>query len=152
MVVESSLVRKIELFIKNGLSLEEAFSMIDWKDFENVIGEIFELHGFKVSRNVIIKTQRKRRYQVDLVAESFDIVFVVDCKQWKKHRYKISELKKACLKQKERATMISSTLPRKKIVPLIITLLDEGILEFERVFIVPLSKLNYFLSNYHAIC
>jgi len=142
------MIEKLEKMLESGLSLEEAFQTINWKEFEESVAEIFEKHDFKVKKNFIFKTSKK--YQIDLIAERGELVVIVDCKQWGKHRYKTSALKKAALKQNERKEELKKILgSEKKILPIIVTLVDENFYEFEGVFIVPLFKLNSFLTEIH---
>jgi len=142
------MIEKLEKMIENGLNLEEAFQIISWKEFEESVAEIFEKHNFKVKRNFIFKTSKK--YQIDLIAERGELIVIVDCKQWGKHRYKTSALKKAALKQNERKEELKKLLGNgKKILPIIVTLNDENFYDFEKVFIVPLFKLNNFLNEIH---
>ena len=140
-------LEEIEQLIKSGKTLEEILKIIDWKEFEEKIEEIFKIHGFKTTRNFRFKT--KKRYEIDLVAEKDYIIFAVDCKKWEKGRYKISELKKSAIKQKERALELKNFLKTKKdVIPLILTLYDESINEFEGALIIPSFKLNSFLLQY----
>ncbi|MCS7094070.1 MAG: restriction endonuclease [Candidatus Aenigmarchaeota archaeon] len=137
-------LEKMEELIKNGLTLEEAFQTINWQDFEKVVAEIFEKHGFKSTINFVFKTEKK--YQIDVLAERGELIVLVDCKQWGKHRYKVSELKKAALRHKERCEEFKKIVEDgRKLIPLIVTLLDECVYQFEGVYIVPLFKLNSFL-------
>ncbi|MEM5814946.1 MAG: restriction endonuclease [Candidatus Aenigmatarchaeota archaeon] len=143
--MKENLLERLETLIRNGLSVEEAFEIISWREFEDTVAEIFEVHGFNVKRNIYIKNSR--RYQIDFIAEKSNKVIVVDCKQWSKHRYKISELKKACLRHREKSLVFMTSNNVKEVIPLIITLLDENFYEYEGVFVIPLFKLNYFLLS-----
>lgn len=139
-------LEKLEEMIRNGLEIEEAFQLFDWKDFEKSVSEIFERHGYKVTKNFWFKG--RKRYQIDFLAERGDVILAVDCKQWGKHRYKVSSLKKEAAKHSEKIKELELHFSdKKKIIPLIITLLDEGIYTFNEVTIIPLSKLNSFLCQ-----
>jgi len=141
-------LEEIEDLIRKGKSVEEILSLIDWKEFEEKVEEIFKLHNFKTIRNFRFKTSK--RFEVDIIAEKRELLFVVDCKQWRRGRYKASALKKAAEKNLERAKEIQNTLlgMNKKIIPLIITLFDEAVYEYKGVHIVPLFKLNTFLLEF----
>ncbi|MGC9058804.1 MAG: restriction endonuclease [Candidatus Aenigmatarchaeota archaeon] len=140
-------LEEIEQLIKSGKTLEEILKLIDWKEFEEKVEEIFKIHGFKTIRNFRFKT--KKRYEIDLVAEKDYVIFAVDCKKWSRGRYKISELKKFAVKQKERALELKNFFKTEKdVIPLILTLYDEGINEFEGTLIIPSFKLNNFLLQY----
>ncbi|MEM5877638.1 MAG: restriction endonuclease [Candidatus Aenigmatarchaeota archaeon] len=117
--------------LKKGELIEEALSSHDWKDFERIVEEIFQFHGFAT-----------KRYEIDIIAESDSVVFCVDCKRWGKGRYKHYALRKAAEKQMERASKIASS---KRTIPLIITLMDEQ-MQSQQVYFIPIWKLNEFLS------
>lgn len=138
-------LKRVEEMIRNGLELEEAFQLFDWKDFEELVSEIFEKHNYKVTSNFWFKVEK--RYQIDFLAEKGDVILAVDCKQWGKHRYKSSSLKREASKHMVRAEKLKVKFSNKKIIPIIITLVDEGIYEFGDVIIVPISKLNSFLCQ-----
>jgi hypothetical protein len=142
------MLEEIENLVRSGKSIEEVLSLVDWKEFEEKVEEIFKIHNFKTTRNFRFKMTK--RFEVDILAEKRDLLFVVDCKQWGKGRYKTSELKKAAEKNLKRAEEIKNTLigRNKKIITIIITLFDEAIYEHKGVFIVPLFKLNNFLLEF----
>jgi Holliday junction resolvase-like predicted endonuclease len=141
-------LEEIEKMIREGKTVEEILSSIDWREFEEKVEEIFKIHSFKTKRNFRFKTSK--RFEIDIIAEKRDLVFIVDCKHWSKGRYKTSPLKKAAERQMERAKAIKQTFigHNKKIIPIIITLFDECIYEFNGVFIIPVFKLNNFLLEY----
>jgi Holliday junction resolvase-like predicted endonuclease len=141
-------LEEIEEMIRKGKTVEEILSVVDWKEFEEKVEEIFKRHEFETKRNFRFKTSK--RFEVDIIAEKRNIVFIVDCKQWGKGRYKFSPLRKAAEKQIERVKALKQTFIglKKEIIPIIVTLFDEGIYEFNGVFIVPVFKLNNFLLGY----
>ncbi|MFZ8830346.1 MAG: restriction endonuclease [Candidatus Aenigmatarchaeota archaeon] len=141
-------LEEIEKMIREGKTVEEVLRLVDWREFEEKVEEIFKIHGFKTKKNFRFKTSK--RFEADIVAEKRDLVFIIDCKKWGKGRYKTYHIKKAAEKQLERTEAIKQTFVGydKKIIPMIITLFDEGIYEFNNVFIVPIFKLNSFLLEY----
>jgi len=141
-------LEEIENLIRSGKTVEEVLTLVGWEEFEEKVEEIFKLHNFKTIRNFRFKTTK--RFEIDIIAEKRDLLFVIDCKQWNKGRYKISALKKAAERNLERSRELQSTLigRNKKVIPIIITLFDEAIYEYEGVYIVPLFKLNSFLLEF----
>jgi hypothetical protein len=147
-----------------GEDIESVLQKSGWKEFENIIADIFSANGFKVKQNFRFET--KRRYEIDIVCVrqkggKYDIAVCVDCKQWSGGRYKNSGLKNAVFSQKERVGELKKFLKgnliaqkrfgickKCKFYPLVITLLEETILEFEGCFIVPVWKLNSFLVDF----
>jgi Holliday junction resolvase-like predicted endonuclease len=138
----------IEEMIREGRNVEEILSAVNWKEFEEKVEEIFQRHNFRTMKNFRIKTSK--RFEIDIIAEKGNLLFVVDCKQWRKGRYKLSALRKAAEKQIERAEAIKQSLIglNKRVIPLLLTLYDEGIYSLQGVFIVPLFKLNSFLLEF----
>jgi Holliday junction resolvase-like predicted endonuclease len=139
---------EIENFIRSGKNIEDIFSLFNWREFEEKVEEIFKIHNFKTIKNFRFKTTK--RFEIDILAEKRDLLFVVDCKQWSKGRNKTTALKRAAEKNVERAEELKNTLMGKNkiIIPIIISLFDEGIYEHHGVYIVPLFKLNNFLLQF----
>ncbi|MCX8178265.1 MAG: restriction endonuclease [Candidatus Aenigmarchaeota archaeon] len=128
--------------LKKGELIEDVLASYDWKDFEMIVEEIFQFHGFATKRNFRFKNEK--RYEIDIIAESDSVVFCVDCKRWGRGRQKTYALKKAAEKQMERTEKIASS---KKAIPLIITLMDEQV-QSQQVYFVPIWKLNEFLNSW----
>ncbi len=142
-------LEEIKKDILKGKTIEEILERIEWKEFENVVKEIFEVHEFKVMKNFRFKTDRK--YEIDLVAKRNSLVLCIDCKKWRGGRYKTSDLKKAIKEQEKRTEEFKKFLKnsffdeKPKIKPLIVTLLEEDILRKNKTWVVPIGKLNSFL-------
>src|SRR3989338_3057449 len=134
--------------IKKGNDIENVLIDIDWKEFENLISEILKQHDFDIFPNFRFST--KNRYEIDLLAIKNSKIFAIDCKQWRRGRYKISGLKLAIRKQLERCNELRKVLVGKyeKIIPLVVTFFEENIIEYEDVFVVPLWKFNEFLLDH----
>ncbi len=134
--------------IKEGNDIENALTGINWKEFEQLISEILKQHDFDIFSNFRFST--KNRYEIDILAIKNSKIFAIDCKQWERGRYKISGLKLAIRKQLERCNELREVLVGKyeKIIPLVVTFFEEGIIEYEDVFVVPLWKFNEFLLDH----
>jgi Holliday junction resolvase-like predicted endonuclease len=91
---------KIKQKFLEGKQIEEIVKDIDWRDFEELVSEILEKHGFKTWNNFRFKT--KKRYEIDLIATKGSKTLLIDCKQWSTGRYKKSALKNAIDDQEER--------------------------------------------------
>lgn len=142
----------------SGKTIEEILEKFDWKEFEKVISEIFKTNNFKVYRNFRLKT--KRRYEIDIIATRGNKVLCVDCKEWKKGRYKKSRLRKEMERQVERVeefvrflkknpvaqTKLNVNL-KKEFHPFVVTLLQEEIVKEGNTFAIPVWKLNSFLNE-----
>jgi len=146
--------------ILQGEQIEQIIEEIDWKDFEELVTEILEKHDFKTHHNFRFKTER--RYEIDVLGIRNDIILLIDCKQWGKGRYKKSALKNAINHQKQRTEQLKTFLKNNIIaqaklkitrlakttfIPLIVTWLEEDLIEYENVLIVPIWKFNEFLLD-----
>ena len=149
-------LEKIKSEIFSGKPLEEVLEGIDWREFENFVSEIFSKNDYSVKRNFRFKTSR--RYEIDLIASRRNLTFCVDCKNWRGGRNKksgiILAIEKQYLRVQELLKFIRKNLiakkiltfeERPKVLPLIVTLLQEDVLEENGVFVVPVWKLNSFL-------
>jgi len=151
-------LEKIRKNVLSGEDIEEVLENFDWKEFEKIVSDIFEINSFRIFRNFRFKTNR--RYEIDLIAIKGNKIICVDCKEWGRGRYKKSGLKNAADKQKQRVKEFRKFLRKNPIAkakfrinkknqfhPLIITLFQEEIIKKDEVFIVPIWKLNHFLNE-----
>lgn len=125
------------------MKLAKKLQECDWKTFEQLIGEVLELHDYKTYWNINVTINKKRR-QYDLVANKYSNTLLIECKKWDNKKTKVSALKNAVLKHKERCSFYGK-LFQKKITPVLITFNEEPIIEHEGVFIVSLHRLNDFI-------
>jgi hypothetical protein len=116
-----------------------------WQNFERLAGFIFEKNEFAVNVNTV-KTQNRKRRQYDVIARKRDRTILVECKKWAGSRYRLSALKRAVLQHKER-TAFYETIMHEDAVPVIVTLIEEEILVYEGVPIVPVLRLDSFISE-----
>jgi protease II len=116
-----------------------------WQNFERLAGFIFEQNDFRVKVNTV-KTLNKNRRQYDVIAWKNDQTFLIECKKWAGNRYRLSALKKAIEKHKER-TAFYEGITQVEAIPIIVTLIEEEIRIYEGVPIVPVNKLNGFINE-----
>jgi Holliday junction resolvase-like predicted endonuclease len=149
-------LEKIVEEIKKGRELEEILKNFDWKFFENFVREIFEVNNFSVIQNFVFKTNR--RYEIDLVASRGDFLLCVDCKSWASKGSKKSKLKEAAKKQEKRVDELKKFVKKNLVIreklkikegskfkSIIVTLLEEDLINESKSLIVPIFKLNNFL-------
>lgn len=152
-------IDEVEHFLKQGRTIEEFVDKIDWKDFEKMVREIFAANGFNSFSNFRMKTDR--RFEIDIVATKNNLIFLADCKEWNRGRYKNSGLRVAAQDQIERTNQFKKFLrgnpiarhkfkvnPDALIVPVVVTWYEETVSEHANCFIVPVWKLNSFLIGY----
>jgi hypothetical protein len=128
--------------------LETVSAEVIWQHFERLAGFIFEKHDFTVNVNTV-KTCNKKRRQYDVIARKNSRTFLVECKKWAGSRYRLSALKSAIVQHKERTTFYESIMDEDA-VPVIVTLIEEQILVYEGVPLVPVTRLNAFISELDA--
>src|SRR4030042_6282996 len=125
--------------------LEIASEESPWQNFERLAAFIFEKNDFKVTVNTV-KTSHKNRRQYDVIARKSNQTFLVECKKWAGNRSRLSALKKAIGQHKERTTFYES-ITNEDAIPLLVTLIEEEIRVFEGVPLVPVGKLDSFISE-----
>lgn len=148
---------ELSSMLRRGIPVEEATKDLEWKDFEGVVSDAFEANGFRTMRNLRF-SHEKRRYEVDVVAMERPRLVAVDCKHWGLRAGKGSALKAASLAQLNRAVNLgkkAQEIPgigiggwgEATIVPCVVTLYEERVVESGGVLIVPLAKLNSFIEE-----
>lgn len=125
--------------------LQRVSAEVVWQNFERLTAFIFERNDFLAITNTV-KTLKKRRRQYDVIAKANNKTFLVECKKWAGNRSRISALKKAIEKHKER-TEFYRHLTQEDVFPIIVTLVEEEIRSYEGVPIVPILRLNAFINE-----
>jgi protease II len=131
--------------IKSIEDLQEVSREVAWQHFEKLAAFIFTENNFFVEVGKV-KTSNKKRRQYDVIAKKNNRTFLVECKKWAGNRYRLSALKTAIKQHKERSEFYR-ILTNEKITPIIVTLIEEEILFYEDVPIVPILKLNSFINE-----
>jgi hypothetical protein len=148
---------ELEARMRGGVALEEITKDLDWRDFEGFVSEVLSENGFRTFRNFRFSS-KKRRYEVDVVALERPRIVIVDCKHWGIRLGKVSALKVAASAHQERTMEFGNKLQElahidatkwgtAKIIPILVTLYQERIVEKEGVLVVPIFKLNSFLEE-----
>lgn len=148
---------ELEARMRSGGALEEITKDLDWKDFEGLVSEVFSENGFRTYRNFRFSS-KKRRYEVDVVALERPRIVIVDCKHWGIRLGKVAALKVAASAHLARAIEFGNKLQEfvcaddgewraAKVIPILVTLYQERIVENEGVLVVPVFKLNSFVEE-----
>ena len=150
-----------EHFLNQGKTFEEFVEKIDWKKFEQLIKDVFSVHGFHSVSNFRFKTSK--RFEIDIIAVKDKVAFAVDCKEWDKGRYKDSGLRKAAADQIQRTNEFKKFFEKNpiarsrlklsvdsEVTPLVVTWYEENVAGFANCFIIPAWKLNTFLLSYDS--
>ena len=115
----------------------------DWKDFEQIISEVFETHNYKSFWNVNL-TINGKRWQFDVVSVKNAKHLLIECKKWGNKKSRLSALRNAAVKHKEKCGFYKEFV-NQDVLPVIIIYNDECVKELENVYVVPLNKLNDFI-------
>lgn len=151
-------IEKIKDRILRGEQIENIVEEIDWKQFEGLVMKILNKHDFSTFQNFKFKTER--RFEIDIIASDRNNVFIIDCKQWNRGRYKKTSLKYAIEEQKNRLEEFRKFVKnnpiaknkfqinfKTKFFPLIVTWFEEDLIKYEETYVIPVWKLNQFLLN-----
>ena len=126
-------------------AIKKYYEKKSWKDFENFVSEVFEIHGYKVKRNVRLKYFKNS--EIDIIAEKRNKIVLVECKKWKKEYSKEKILNKIVEKHKKKVDEFKR-FTFKKVYGLMIfldTTFSPKI--FDNIFIISLDYLNSFILN-----
>ena len=119
-----------------------------WQEFEEAIREILEVHGFSTEFRYVFRDD-KGRAEVDVLAERYGLILAIDAKRYTEGWYRLSAIKKEAEKHAERCRRLER-VKKKKVIPVVVPLIDDSIYLYRKSIIVPYSKLNDFLLNVHA--
>jgi hypothetical protein len=131
--------------IKNIADLQKVSKEVAWQHFEELAAFVFEENNFQVEAGKV-KTSNKKRRQYDVIAKKKNRTFLVECKKWAGNRYRLWALKAAIKKHKERSEFYR-ILTNENVIPIIVTLIEEEIIFYEGIPIVPILKLNSFINE-----
>ena len=151
--------RLVILGMKNGLDFDKIIQQLTWQEFELLTTTVGDEFGFEAKTGLNFSSG-ERKYQIDVVLKNKPFVLFIDCKHFGGTGKK-SALKKAVEEQIERAKALAKKVTDlqeklkiaswKKIIfmPLIITWLDDEIYFYEKVPVVPFTKLRSFFDDFY---
>jgi hypothetical protein len=131
--------------IKSHDDLQKVSTEVVWQNFERLTAFIFEKNNFLVETGRV-KTFNKMKRQYDVIAKIRGKTFLVECKKWSSNHYRLSALRSAVRKHKERAEFYKR-LTSEYTIPIIVTLIEEDIQLCEDVPIIPIFRLNSFINE-----
>ncbi|MGQ9759769.1 MAG: NERD domain-containing protein [Candidatus Methanomethylicaceae archaeon] len=154
---ETGSLEEIEARLRRGEPFEEILKGSGWRDFEELTSVIVSKSGFLTIRNFRFSS-RKRRYEVDIVAMENPRIILIDCKNWRLRIGKASALRESALKHFNRSLEFLYKLQEFRslrlkewnsviLIPVLVTLYEEKIREYEKVLVVPLFKIVSFLEE-----
>ena len=131
--------------IKDHKDLQKISKDMAWQHFEELAAFIFSENDFLVEVRKV-KTLKKKRRQYDVIAKKDNKTILVECKKWASNRYRLSALKTAVQKHIERSEFYR-VLTNETVTPIIVTFIEEEILIFEGVPIIPIFRLNSYINE-----
>jgi len=118
-----------------------------WQEFEEKVREVLEGHGYTTSFRVVFRDEEGRA-EIDVVAERFGLILAIDAKRYTKRWHRVSALKKQSEKHAERCKRYER-LTGRKVIPVVVSLIDDRIVFHEGCIVVPFDNLDDFLLNLH---
>lgn len=159
------------------IDISKLSKLLTWREFEDLISNICKKNDFTTILNYrfsdksdFVRKTNQKRYEIDVIAESKDIILLIDAKHWNGKTSNRSSVLKAYDLQKRRIQallkneesvykLVSRLLPPHKLreiknflplklVPLVVTLNDEIYrVTDEQIPIVPIFNLNGFIQE-----
>jgi len=146
--------------IKQGVDIEHASKFLEWKEFEKMAAEAFEINGYLVKRNFHFKA-RARRWEIDLLARKRPLIACVDCKHWQ-HGWSRASVIRTTEAQVGRTKALIDSLQdlsvklalndwaRVTLIPVMLSLIPGPFKFHDNTPIVPILQLQSFISELPA--
>jgi len=147
--------------VNQGVDIAEVVNLLTWKDFEGLIAGILTENGFQCTESFRRRgTSTIGGMEIDVIGIRGRLGFSVDAKMWSIRGGKVTALRTAAEKQKQRTsrlvnqlTRLSQRIPLLKdgtyeFIPVIVTWLVEEVETHEGVPVVPVFKFNSFILNF----
>jgi len=146
--------------IKQGVDIEHASKFLDWKEFEKMAAEAFEINGYVVNRNFRFKAGAKR-WEMDLIARKRPLMVCVDCKHWQ-HGWSRASVIRTTEAQVGRTKALTDSLQsltvklelndwdRVTLMPVMLSLIPGPFKFHDDTPIVPILQLQSFISELPA--
>lgn len=149
------------LLTEQGMEIANIVKLMTWKDFEGLVANILSENSFSCTESFRRRgTTNVKGMEIDVIGIRGRTALSIDAKMWSVRGGKVSALRTAAEKQKERTNRLTSQLKRlsKKITsmtkgqytifPIMVTWLVEDVEMHEGVPVVPVFKLNGFIQDF----
>jgi hypothetical protein len=146
-VVDSQVLAGMVL-IKMGMDPARIAKELTWREFEELCANILRASGFRVTKNVIL---RRPRRQIDIIANSTNLILSIDCKHWRRSAGSAA-LQRFAHKQLYRTRALrrdKNIAPNVPVASLILTMSEEAPRFVAGVAIVSLFLLRSFLNSFY---
>jgi len=158
-IVVASSEQRLALALKaleHGADFERICRLLSWQEFEDITVKSLEASGFSTVKHFAFRSGGYRR-EIDVVGVRDMLVICTDCKHWMKG-LRGATAKEIVAKQVERVrNLASNELAKRKLgisarrtpffIPVVVSLVEAGPRFIDGVPIVPVLKLNSFLSS-----
>lgn len=158
-VVSVDAEKRLRIAVKSlagGADPEKVCRLLSWQEFEEIAVRSLEANGFSTVKHFVFKTANGRR-EVDVIGMGHVLVICLDCKHWMKGvrgavgegvaTRQIERVQSLASDERCRSRLGISPSATVYFVPAIVSLLDSGPKFIREVPIVPVLKLNSFLSS-----
>jgi Holliday junction resolvase-like predicted endonuclease len=147
--------------LKLGADSERVCRLLEWKEFESITTETFEVYDYRVKKNFRFKGKNGRRWEIDLVACKHPIIASLDCKHWTR-KWTRAPIIKIVRQHVERTKAFVDVLPdlytRIKlggwkhviVIPIILSLLPSPFKFYRDTPVVSVLQLQGFLNELPA--
>jgi len=142
-----------------GLDFDKIIKELSWQEFEILTTIVGDEFGYEAKTGLNFSTT-ERKYQIDVILKNKPYVLLIDCKHYGGTGKK-SVLKKAAEAQIERTLAVKQSIQelkskmniaswrKMKLIPIIITWLDDELFFHESVPVIPFTKLRSFFRDFY---
>ncbi|MHA2141131.1 MAG: restriction endonuclease [Candidatus Thorarchaeota archaeon] len=143
-----------------GAEIERVVNQLTWKDFEGFVANILTENNYRCVESFRRRgTAETKGMEIDVIGVRGSSVIAVDAKMWGSRSGKLSALKSAAEKQKERTRRLCDVMARLgdklgglasghyTLEPILVTWMVEEVTFHEGVPIVPVFLFNSFLQD-----
>ena len=151
--------KRVRMALKSlaqGADPEKVCRLLSWQEFEEISVNALEANGFSAVKHFVLKAENRRR-EIDVIGVGRMLVICLDCKHWTKGvrgavgegvaSRQIERVQSLAADERSKSRLGISSKATVYFVPAIVSLLDSGQKFILEVPIVPVLKLNSFLSS-----
>lgn len=145
-------LRAAVALVELGVPPERATSLLDWREFEELVAEFLESAGYVLLARRLRFREEGRRWEIDLLARHPLASLAVECKKWSAKRGLASKLRVAARDHKSRVSALARVagdlglnLRNTRLIPVIVSWYPERATIVGGIPVVPIYGLNSFL-------
>ncbi|HVC27754.1 MAG TPA: restriction endonuclease [Nitrososphaerales archaeon] len=129
-----------------GVDADLVAKSLAWDEFEDYCAMAISAAGYAVRRNVRL---RKPTRQIDIIAESAQLVLSIDCKHWRRGAGAASLAATAAAQAQRTVAYMKAhgNAEDRAFLPVVLTMVDNQVRVVEGIPVVPLTALRAFLAS-----